>query len=179
MSKHVPTPGTWSIDPTHSAVSFTVRHLMISKVRGSFQKFAGTITIDADVAKSTVEATVDVTSVSTNDETRDNHLRTNDFFDVANHPTWTLKSTGLRPDGDDWTLTADLTVRGVTKSVEFEVEFEGATTDPWGNRRLGFSAEAEINRKDWGVEYNAPLEAGGVLIGEKVKLSLDIEAVAA
>jgi polyisoprenoid-binding protein YceI len=172
------TPGTWTIDPTHSSLSFSVRHLMISKVRGSFTTFSGAANIAEDRSASTVELTIDPASVATGDENRDGHLRTGDFFDVANHPTWTFRSNGLQVSGDEeFVLRGDLTIRGVTKPVEIKGEFAGVTNDLFGNTKAGFSAEAEINRKDWGLEYNAPLETGGVVIGDKVKLEFDIQLI--
>ena len=134
------------------------------------------VTIAEDPLQSKVEATVQTTSVDTGDEGRDGHLRTGDFFEAETYPTITFVSTSITPDGDDYTLTGDLTIKGVTKPVTFDLEFEGVVTDPWGNTQAGFSAETEVNRKEWGLDYNAVLEAGGVLIGEKVKLSLEIEA---
>ncbi|MHB0929239.1 MAG: YceI family protein [Candidatus Nanopelagicales bacterium] len=166
--------GTWAIDPSHSEVGFTVRHLMVSKVRGTLAGVAGTITVsDAEVA---VAATVDAASINTRDENRDGHIKSADFFDVENHPTWTFASTGFQAKGNDIKLTGDLTLRGVTKSVELDVEFVGVNTDPWGNTKAGFEAKGEINRKDFGVEWNAPLETGGVLVGEKVNIELNIQA---
>jgi len=173
------THGTWTVDPSHSSVTFVARHLMVSKVRGSFGSFAGTITIADDLLASKVEATVDVASVTTGDSGRDEHLRSGDFFELEQFPTWSLVSTGLRADGDDYVMTADLTIKGVTRPVEFEVEFEGMATDPWGNVKAGFEAKTEINRTDFGLTWNAALEAGGVLVGEKVKIELDIQAVKA
>lgn len=171
------TPGTWAVDPSHSSVTFVVRHLMISKVRGSFRTFSGSITIGDDPLASSVEATVDMASVDTGDENRDGHLRTGDFFDAEHFPTMTLRSTGIRANGSKFTLDTDLTIKGVTKRVPFTLEFEGSSKDPWGNTKAAFSASAEINRKDWGLEYNAVLETGGVLIGEQVQITLDIQAV--
>jgi polyisoprenoid-binding protein YceI len=173
------TPGTWNIDPVHSNVAFSVRHLVVAKTRGRFGTFEGVVTIAEDPLESKVQATVQTTSVDTGDEGRDNHLRTGDFFEAETYPTITFVSTGIAPDGGDYELTGDLTIKGVTKPVTWELEFNGVVTDPWGNTRAGFSAETEVNRKDWGLDYNAVLEAGGVLIGEKVKLSLEIEAVKA
>jgi polyisoprenoid-binding protein YceI len=169
------TPGVWTIDPGHSHVGFVARHLMVAKVRGSFGSFTGSVTIAEDRLQSSVQASVDMASINTGDDSRDGHLKGNDFFDIENHPTMTFTSTAIRSDGDDYVMVGDLTLRGVTKAVEFEVEFEGVAADPWGNTKAGFTAEAEINRKDWGVEWNAPLEAGGVLVGEKVKIQLDVE----
>ncbi len=173
------TPGTWTVDAGHSTIGFSVRHLMVAKVRGQFTSFTGTITVGADPLQSTVEATVDVTSIDTRDAGRDGHLKSNDFFDAENHPSWTLVSTGIKPKGDDFVLAADLTIRGVTQPIEFDLEFAGVATDPWGNTKAGFTAEAEISRKDFGLEWNAALETGGVVVGDKVKITLDIEALKA
>ena len=171
------TPGIWSVDAGHSTVSFVARHLVVAKVRGQFTEFAGTITVADDRLQTKVEATVQATSIDTRDDGRDGHLRGEDFFDVANHPIWTLVSTGIEGSGSNYVLHTDLTIKGVTKSVDFDLEFEGVATDPWGNTKAGFTAEAEINRKDWGLEWNVALETGGVLVGEKVKIILEIEAL--
>jgi polyisoprenoid-binding protein YceI len=173
------TAGVWNIDAAHSHVGFIARHLMIAKVRGSFTSFSGAITIGEDVEDSKVEATVDLKSITTGDATRDGHLLTADFFQVEANPTMTFVSTGLNADGDEGKLKGDLTINGITKSVTFDVAFEGVNGDPWGGTRAGFSAETEINRKDFGVEFNIVLDAGGVAIGDKVKIQLDIEAVRA
>ena len=173
------TPGAWSVDASHSTVSFVARHLVVAKVRGQFTEFAGTITVADDRLQTKVEATVQATSIDTRDEGRDGHLRGEDFFDVANHPTWTLVSTGIEGAGSNYVLHTDLTIKGITKPVDFDLEFEGVATDPWGNTKAGFTAEAEINRKEWGLEWNVALEAGGVLVGEKVKITLEIEALKA
>jgi len=169
--------GTWNIDPSHSEAGFSVRHLMVSKVRGRISAFSGAITIAEDPTASSVEVTLDPATIDTRDDKRDEHLRSADFFEIAAHPTWTFRSTGVRADGDDWIVTGDLTIRGVTRSVELEVEFNGTSGDPWGGTRAGFSAETEISRKDFGLEYNAVLETGGVVIGDTVKIELEIEAV--
>jgi polyisoprenoid-binding protein YceI len=173
------TPGTWTVDTAHSHIGFVVRHLVVAKTRGTFGTFDGTITIAENPLESKVEATVQTASVSTNDEGRDAHLRNSDFFEAEKYPTFTFVSTGITPDGGDYKLAGDLTIKGVTKPVTFDLEFEGVVTDPWGNTKAGFTAETEVNRKDWGLDYNAVLEAGGVLIGEKVKLTLEIEALKA
>ena len=173
------TPGTWNVDPSHTVVGFTARHLMISKVRGRFTTFTGSVTIAEDPLQSTVEATVDLASVTTGDEARDGHLKSGDFFDVENHPTMTFRSTGIKADGDDYILTGDLTVADKTRSVDFELEFDGVTQDPWGGTRGGFSAKTEISRKDWELTWNVALETGGVLVGDKVKIELDVELVKA
>src|SRR5690606_2330283 len=161
----------------HSRVGFSVRHMMIAKVRGSFTDFSGEITIADDPLQSTVAVDVRLESIDTANDDRDNHLRTNDFFDVANHPTMTFRSTRVEADGDDYIVHGDLTIRGVTNPVALEVEFDGTSKDPWGGTRAGFSAETEINRKDWGMEWNTPLEAGGVMLGDKVKIEIDVQLV--
>ena len=173
------TPGTWTVDASHSNIGFSVRHLMVAKVRGRFAEFAGTITVAEDRLASKVEAAVQAASVDTRDEGRDGHLRSGDFFDVEHHPTWTLVSTGIAAKGSDYVLHTQLTIKGVTESVDFALEFDGVAVDPWGNTKAGFTAEAEINRKDFGIEWNAALEAGGVVVGEAVKITLEIEALKA
>jgi polyisoprenoid-binding protein YceI len=169
--------GTWVIDPTHSEVGFSVRHLMVSKVKGSFKTFEGAITIGEDQLDSRVEARIDTFSVDTRDENRDNHLRSSDFFEVENYPYITFVSTSVRPHGHDYVVTGDLTIRGVTRSVELELEFNGVTPDPWGGTRSGFSATTEISRGDFGISFNMPIDGGGVVVGDKIKISLEIEAV--
>jgi polyisoprenoid-binding protein YceI len=173
------TPGVWNVDTSHSTVGFIARHLMIAKVRGHFATFSGTINVAENPLESTVEATVDLSSVDTGDSGRDEHLRSADFFTVDAHPQMTFRSTHLKEDGDDYVLFGDLTINGVTRDLELELEFEGVSGDPWGGTRAGFTAATEVNRKDWGLEWNASLETGGVLVGDKVKIQLDIEAVRA
>jgi polyisoprenoid-binding protein YceI len=152
---------------------------MVSKVRGTFGAFTGTITIADDPMASKVEASVDMASITTGDETRDGHLKTGDFFEVDKYPNMTLVSTGIDKDGSDFVLHTDVTIKGITKPVDFELEFDGVSGDPWGGTRAGFSAEAEISRKDWGLEWNMVLDTGGVVIGDKVKIQIDVEAVKA
>ncbi len=173
------TPGTWTIDPSHSSVGFVARHLMVSKVRGEFRSFSGALTIAEDRLASSVQASVEMNSVSTGDDQRDGHLRTGDFFDTEQFPTMTFTSTAVRATGDDFVLVGDLTIKGVTRSVEFELEFDGVSPDPWGGTRAGFSATTVINRKDFGLEWNVALDTGGVLVGDKVTITLDIQAVRA
>jgi polyisoprenoid-binding protein YceI len=167
------------VDPAHSTVGFVARHLMITKVRGRFTDFSGVIEVAGDPLQSTVRADVDLASVTTGDEGRDAHLRSADFFDTdgGGSPTMSFVSTGLKEDDGDYVLFGDLTVNGVTRQVEFALEFDGVNTDPWGNTKAAFSAETEINRKDFGLEWNVALETGGVLVGDKVKVQLDIQAV--
>lgn len=173
------TAGVWNVDASHSSIGFVARHLMVSKVRGRFATFTGTVTVADDPLASKVEATAEIGSVTTGDDTRDGHLKSADFFDAENFPRMTLVSKGIEKDGSDYVLHTDLTIKGVTKSVDFELEFDGVSGDPWGGTRAGFSAEAEVNRKDWGLEWNVALETGGVLVGEKVKIQLDIQVVRA
>ena len=169
--------GVWSIDPIHSDVSFTVRHMMISKVRGSFRTFSGTITVADDLLGSSVEADIDLNSIDTNQTERDNHIRSKDFFDVENHPTMTFRSTGLKADGDDWIVSGDLSLHGVTKQVDLALEFNGAGPDAYGGTRSGFTAKTRINRNDFGVDIKLPMDGGGVVVGEKIDIALEIEAV--
>ena len=169
--------GTWTIDPVHSEVSFVVRHMMVSKVRGRFDAFDGTITTAADPLQSTVTATVDLSSVNTGNETRDNHIRSADFFDVEKHPTMTFRSTGVRAEGENFLLDGDLTLHGVTKPVTFFLEVNGFGPDPYGGTRAGFTATAEITRSEFGIDFNAALETGGVVVSDKVAIQLEIEAV--
>ena len=155
--------GTWTIDPVHSEVSFVVRHMMVSKVRGRFDKFEGTIVTAPDPLQSSVTATVELSSVNTGEPNRDNHIRSADFFEVESHPHLTFRSTGVRPDGDDFLLDGDLTIRGTTKPVTLKLEVNGFGPDPFGGTRAGFSASGEINRSDFGVSYNGPIPGGGVV----------------
>ena len=173
------TAGVWNVDPSHSRVGFVGRHLMISKVRGNFAEFTANLVIAADPLQSTLTASVSMASVATGDDTRDAHLKNTEFFDVDNYPTMDFVSTGIKKDGANFVLLGDLTIKGTTRHVEFDLEFEGVSADPWGGTRAGFSAEAEVNRKDWGLEWNVALETGGVLVGEKIKIQLEIEAVRA
>jgi len=170
-------PGTWTIDPSHSEVSFTVRHLMVSKVRGTFSRFSGTITTAEDHSQAGVEATIELASVDTRDEKRDAHLRSPDFFHVERHPEMTYRSRSVRAVGDNYIVEGELTLRGVTRPVELRLEPNGVSRDPWGGTRAGFSASAEINRRDYGVEFNIPLEGGGFVVGDKVSINIEIEAV--
>ncbi len=178
MTSLTDTTGTWEIDPTHTTIGFNVRHAMIAKVRGRFTDFGGTFTLDgANPANSSAELTVQMTSVDTQNDDRDNHLRSAEFFDVESFPTMTFVSTGVAAKGSDFVVTGDLTVHGVTKSVPVEFELVGISQDPWGNTRIGFEGEAEINRRDFGLEWNVALDTGGVLVSENIKISLDVEAV--
>ncbi|MHB8245928.1 MAG: YceI family protein [Acidimicrobiales bacterium] len=173
--------GDYHFDPAHSRIGFVARHAMVTKVRGSFKTFEGTIHADAaDPRNSTVSVSIDVASVDTSNEQRDEHLRTNDFFDIANHPSITFTSTKVEPAGGErFNVTGDLTIRGVTKQVTIEVEFTGTAKDAYGNQRVGFEGSLVVDRKDFGVNWNTPLDAGGVLISEKVTLEIDISAIKA
>jgi len=170
--------GTWVIDPAHTEVGFVVRHMMVSKVKGRFGKVEGTITVAEDVLKSSVEATIDASSIDTRDENRDAHLKSADFFEVEKYPTITFRSTGLRVDGDDFVLDGDLTIHGTTRPVSLELEFNGTQPNPLaeGKATAGFSAHTEISRKDFGLEWNVALETGGVLVADKIKIVLEVEA---
>ena len=165
------TTGTWTIDPTHSEVGFVARHLMVTKVRGSFADVAGTVEVADELAQSVANVTIQTASVTTGTADRDGHLRSADFFDVENFPEMTFRSTSF--DGDP--LAGDLTIKGITKPVTLDVEFNGVATDPWGNEKAAFEAAGELNRTDWGLTWNANLEKGGVLVSEKIKLVIDVQ----
>lgn len=171
--------GTWTLDPSHSEVQFSVRHMMISKVRGTFGVKAATLTAPENPLEATVEATVDVASIDTKDEGRDNHLRSADFFDVENYPTMEFRSTGVRIENGDFLVDGNLTIKGVTKPVTFDFDFGGFGTDPWGNYKAGATAKAVINREDFGLTWNAALETGGVLVGKDVTIELDLQGALA
>ena len=173
-------PTQWQIDPVHSAAHFSVRHLMISNVRGEFTKVSGNAVLDpTDPPKSTLEVIIDATSIDTREPQRDEHLRSADFLDVANHPTITFRSKKITPAGTDhYKVTGDLTIRGVTRDVTFEVEGPAAPVkDPYGNIRTGVSGTAKINRKDFGLVWNALTEAGGVMVGDEVSLTFEAELI--
>jgi polyisoprenoid-binding protein YceI len=171
----------WNIDPSHSGVHFTVRHMVISKVRGSFDRWQGSVDFDAaNPAASKVSVRIEAASINTREEKRDQHLRSPDFFDVEKFPALTFESTKVEKLGDaEYRVTGDLTIHGVTRSVTLATEALGGGKDPWGNERLGFAATTTINRKDFGLNWNQVLEAGGVLVGEKIEIALDIQAVKA
>ncbi len=170
--------GTWEIDPVHSSAEFSVRHMMVSKVKGRFTKLSGTITVAEDPLASSVEATIDATSVDTHDPTRDNHLRSADFLDVESYPTITFASTEVRAGSGGHQVVGDLTIRGVTRSVTLDLEHNGTGPDPYGGVRTGFSATTEINRKDFGLVWGAAIEGtGGAVVGDKVSIALEIEAI--
>jgi polyisoprenoid-binding protein YceI len=173
---------SWNIDPTHSVAEFKIRHLMISNVKGSFPKVSGVLTLDeANPENSSIEASIDVASIETRDAGRDTHLKSADFFDVEKFPTMTFKSTQVNSTGArEGTVEGDLTIRDVTQKVTFKVEGPtAATKDPWGNTRVGISATTKISRKEFGLTWSAPMEAGGVLVGDEVTITLDVEFVKA
>ena len=171
--------GDYTIDTVHSRLGFAARHAMVTKVRGSFDEWQGTIHIDGENPEnSSGKVTVQAKSINTNNSQRDGHLRSNDFLDMDNHPEITFASTGIKQTGDtEWLVSGDLTIRGVAKAVEIPFEFTGAATDASGNERVGLEGSVVINRKDWGVNWNAALEGGGVLVSEKVTLELEISAI--
>lgn len=169
---------TWTIDPAHSVVELAVKHMMFSTVKGRFANLAGTITLDEqNLAGSSVTAEIDASSIDTREAQRDGHLRSADFLDVENFPTITFRSTEIVPQGRDrFVLVGDLTIRGVTREVSLDAELAGQGTDPWGGKRTGFTATSAINRKDFGLNWNQALEAGGVLVSDQVKIGLEIQA---
>ena len=164
--------GTWTVDPSHSEVGFTVRHLM-SKVRGQFEKFEGKLTTGTTLPETRATASIDVSSVTTRDEKRDGHLRSADFFDVENNGPMTFTTSSF--DGN--AVSGELTITGVTKPVQLDVDFLGIGSDPWGGQRIGFEATGQISRKDWGIDFNVPLEGDKLMIGDKVTIQLAVEAV--
>jgi len=170
---------SWILDPVHSHIGFSVRHMMVTTVRGQFKQYRGTVRLDPkDFTRSSFEGEVDVASIDTGNGDRDNHLRTNDFFDAPNHPKLTFKSTRIEPKGGaDYVVHGDLTMRGVTKPIALEVEFLGTSKNPYGKTVAGLSAHGTLNRKDFGIAFNAVLETGGVAVAEKVKIEIEAEAV--
>ena len=178
QGRNVPAPGTYTIDTSHSSVEFVARHLGLSKVRGHFTDFSGDIQIAENPEESSVAVDVNVGSVESADARRDEHLRSPDFFHVEQHPTMSFKSTSVTPvDDGTWQVGGLLTIRGVTRPVVLETEFEGAENTPFGDQRIGFSATTEINREDWDLGWNAVLESGGLLVGKKIKIDLNVEAI--
>jgi polyisoprenoid-binding protein YceI len=171
--------GTYAIDPAHSRIGFVARHAMVTKVRGSFNEFEGSGYFDAeDPTKSNLELVIKAASIDTRNADRDGHLRSNDFFAMDEYPEITFKSTSVEQTGDaEYRVTGDLTLKGITKPVTVDFDYTGAAVDPFGNQRIGLEGTTTINRKDWGVTWNAPLETGGVLVSEKVTLEFDVSAV--
>jgi len=173
-----PEPGTYAIDTSHSHVGFMARHLMVSKVRGRFTSFSGTITVADPPEQSSVDVTIDAASIDTHDPKRDEHLRSPDFLDVEKYPNITFKSTRVEMTGDEsLAVTGHLTIKDQTHPVTLDASYDGVATDPWGGTRLGFEAKTEIDRETWGLTWNVPLDGGGVLVGKKVQLELGVEAV--
>ncbi|AWZ09750.1 MULTISPECIES: YceI family protein [unclassified Streptomyces] len=171
--------GNYTIDPAHTQIGFVARHAMVTKVRGAFNEFEGTGYFDGeDPAKSTVSVTIKAASIDTRNEQRDGHLRTNDFLDAPNYPDITFASTGVQQlDGSNFRLTGDLTIKDATRPLSIDFEFQGSATDPYGNLRVGFEGSAPISRKEYGITWNAALEGGGVLVGDKVVLEFEVSAI--
>lgn len=169
----------WTVDPTHSSIDFSVRHMMIAKVKGSFHAFEANIVADAhDLTSADIQFSIDLNSIDTRNSDRDNHLRSADFFEIEKNPTLTFQATAIaKIDDGEYSITGDVSLHGVTRSETFAATFEGAGKDPWGNEKVGFSATGSLKRSDYGLTYNAALETGGVLIGDEVKISIDIEAI--
>jgi polyisoprenoid-binding protein YceI len=169
----------WVLDPSHSEILFKVKHLMITNVKGEFRKFTAEVITEGDTFNATsIKATLDANSIYTNEENRDTHLRSADFFDVENHKEITFEGTSLKQVRDEkWELIGNLTIKGVSREVKFDVEFGGMNKDPWGNEKAGFSLEGKINRKDWGLNWNAMLETGGVLVSDEVRISAEVQFV--
>jgi len=174
----VPAAGTYDLDQAHTTVEFVARHLMITKVRGRFSDFSGVVHVADAPEESSVEVTIDAASVHTSQEQRDAHLRSADFLDVEHHPTLSFRSTKVEQgEGGTWKVTGDLTIVGNARPVVLDVEFDGANTTPWGTQAVAFSASTEIDREDWGLTYNQALETGGVVVGKKVRIELNVEAI--
>ena len=169
--------GTWDIDATHSTVGFSVRHMMVSKVRGYFRDFSGEVVTAEDPSQSTVTATIDMDSIDTRQEQRDAHIKSADFFDVGNHTVMTFRSTGVRAEGEDWHVDGELTLKGITKPVTLELELNGFGPDAYGGTRAGFSAKTVISRSEFGVDIAMPMDGGGVVVGDKITVEHEIEAV--
>jgi polyisoprenoid-binding protein YceI len=169
--------GNWAVDPVHSEVSFTVRHMMVSKVRGRFNRFEANIRTAENFLNSSVDAIIDLNSIDTQNEQRDAHLRSADFFEIDKYPAMTYRSTGIRPHYDQYVLEGELTLHGVTRPVQLALEANGFTRDPYGNTRAGFTATGEISRRDFGVDINLPMDGGGAVVGDKVQINIEIEAV--
>ena len=168
----------WEIDPTHSEIGFKVKHMMFTNVSGTFGTYDATITTEDDnFENAAIEFSAAINSITTNNTDRDNHLKSGDFFDAENHPKLTFKAASFTKDGDDYELTGDLSLRGVTKSVKLSAEFSGLMKDPWGNIKAGLNISGKINRKDWGLNWNSALETGGVLVSEEVKLNIELQLI--
>jgi polyisoprenoid-binding protein YceI len=176
QAQNLPAVGSWVLDPTHTDITFTARHLVVAKVKGSFERFSGEVVVADDISASSVDVRIEAASISTGTDDRDAHLRSGDFLDADNHPELRFVSTSVRENGTDWAVDGELTIRGVSNPVTLDVEYLGTATDPFGNTKAAFSASTEIDRTEWGLTWNAPLEAGGVLVGEKVKIEIDAQA---
>jgi polyisoprenoid-binding protein YceI len=172
----MPVTGTWTIDPTHTTVGFSARHLMAARVRGSFKTFSGQIDIAEAPEKSRVTVSIDAASIDTGAADRDNHLRSPDFLDTESFPSLEFVSTAVRAVGDGYAVDGDLTIRGTSKPVTLDMQYLGVMIDPWGNEKSLFSATTEINREDFGLTWNAPLEAGGWLVGKSVEIEIEVQA---
>lgn len=175
----LPQTGTWVIDPAHSQVEISARHLMVSKVRGSFREFSGSIAVDETPDDSSVEVSVVAASIDTGTPDRDDHLRSPDFLDVAEHPTISFRSTSVEPDGSSYRLTGDLTIKGVTKPIVLDVDYLGSSVDPWGNEKAAFTATGRFSREDWGLNWNVALEAGGWLVSKQFDIDIVVQAARA
>ena len=176
---HIPgyVVGTWDIDPLHTEVGFSVRHLMVSKVRGRFTRFEGSFVTAPDPLNSSASATIDMTSIDTNNPTRDDDLRSKNFFEVDQYPQMTYRSTGLKVDGEKFTLDGELTAHGITRPLPLRVEVNGFGADPYGNQRSGFTATGSLNRSDFDMKFNVPLEGGGVMVGDRIDITIEVEGI--
>jgi polyisoprenoid-binding protein YceI len=177
MTDTATTTTVWTIDPAHSVVEFSVKHMVFATAKGRFAEFTGTIELDNEhIENSSASVEIQAASVDTHDEKRNGHLKSADFFDVETYPTLTFTSTGVKAHGDDLKITGDLTIRGVTHQVVLDAEFNGQGVNPWGQQVISYSAKTKINRKDYGLNWNAALESGGVLVSDEVKIAIEIEA---
>lgn len=175
-----PTTGTWTLDPAHTRVGFAARHLMTSKVRGSFGAFAGTIEVADDITESAIDVSIETASVTTGAADRDNHLRSGDFFDAGAFPVMRFRSTSIAEQGDgSYRIAGDLTIKDVTRPVTLDATYLGTVTDPWGNEKVAFEAATKLNREDWGLTWNAPLEAGGWLVSKEITVEIEGQAAKA
>jgi polyisoprenoid-binding protein YceI len=173
----LPAAGTWQIDPGHAEVGFVGRHFGLTKVRGRFTGVDGAVVVADDPTDSSVQVTIDMRSVSSGDQSRDDHLRSADFFDVDQHPTATYRSSAVHVDGTSGAIDGDLTIKGVTRPVRLRMDYLGHAIDPWGNERAIFSASSKINREDWGLTWNMLLEAGGLLVSKEITLEIEVELI--
>jgi len=167
----------WTIDPTHSEIGFKVKHMMFTNVKGHFDDYSAAIDFNEDLKDANLQFEAKINSINTNNADRDNHLKSADFFDIDQYPTLNFKSTKIEGNGNEYEITGDLTIKGVTKPVKLNAEFSGLMNDPWGNTKVGLNMNGKINRKDFGLTYNAALETGGVLVGEDVNLNAEIQLV--